>query len=105
YDLATVLLSLVAAIVASWVALFVVSRKTWGTLSAVSGSVVMGSGVATMHYVGMEAMRLAGMCHWNYQIVALSVVIAIAVSFVALFISFRLRMERRAMAPLKLAAA
>ena len=44
-----------------------------------------------MHYVGMEAMRLPAMCHYDPRIVALSVVLAIVISFVALLLTFSLR--------------
>src|SRR5690348_18362165 len=56
YDWPTVLLSLTAAITASAVALIIVSRPKmkWGR--ALLGSVVMGSGIAAMHYTGMAAM-------------------------------------------------
>ncbi len=105
YDLPLVVLSLVAAIFASAVALFVVSRSSLGMLGAIVGCIVMGTGIATMHYVGMYAMRLEGMCVWNMPIVALSVAIAVVVSFVALWIAFYLRSEMREFSPLKLAAA
>ncbi len=105
YDLPMVLLSLVAAIFASAVALFVVSRTSLGIIAAVVGSLVMGSGIAAMHYVGMYAMRLEAMCMWNMPVVWLSVAIAIVVSMVALWIAFFLRGETREVSPLKLAAA
>jgi two-component system, sensor histidine kinase and response regulator len=105
YDMPTVAWSLLAAIASSALALFVVSRSNLGWFRAISGSIAMGAGICTMHYVGMEAMRLAGMCQWNMTIVALSVVIAIVVSFVALVLAFWFRSEMRALAPLKLASA
>ncbi len=104
YDWPTVFVSLVAAILASAVALFVVSRETMGLSRAWVGSVVMGAGIACMHYIGMAAMRLAAMCEWSYSLVALSVVLAIVISFVALWIAFRLRKERGGMGRLKLAS-
>src|SRR5438445_3032531 len=58
YDWPTVLLSLLAAIFAAAVALFVVSRPKMGWLRALIGSAFMGGGIATMHYTGMAAMRL-----------------------------------------------
>src|SRR5438093_11751227 len=64
YDWPTVLLSLLAAIFASAVALFIVSRQRMGWMRALIGSVIMGSGIAAMHYIGMAAMRLRGMCHY-----------------------------------------
>jgi PAS domain S-box-containing protein len=105
YDLPTVLLSMLPAIAASALALHVVSREKLGAGHAVVGSVIMGSAIASMHYVGMAAMRLPAMCGWDQRIVALSVAIAIVVSFAAIWLAFRLRTETRQLAPLKLASA
>jgi two-component system, sensor histidine kinase and response regulator len=58
YDWPTVAASLLCAIFASGVALFVVSRPRMGLLQAAMGSAVMGRGIAAMHYTGMAAMRL-----------------------------------------------
>jgi signal transduction histidine kinase/DNA-binding response OmpR family regulator len=91
YDWPTVLLSMVAAISASAVALFVVSRKHMGIKSALLGSVFMGSGIAAMHYIGMEAMRLPAMCHYSSGLVGLSVILAVVISFVAMWLTFGLR--------------
>src|SRR5260370_8543173 len=65
YDWPTVLLSMVAAVSASAVALFVVSRKTMGVAAAIIGSVPMGGGIAAMHYIGMEDLRPPGMGHYS----------------------------------------
>jgi PAS domain S-box-containing protein len=91
YDWPTVLVSLLAAIFASWVSLFVVSQRTMGWPQVAVGSVLMGSGIAAMHYIGMEAMRLPAMCHYDGAMVALSVALAIAIAFVALRMTFALR--------------
>jgi two-component system sensor histidine kinase/response regulator len=91
YDWPTVFLSMVASVAASGLALFIVSRKTMSIVTAAVGSVFMGTGIAAMHYVGMEAMRLPAMCHYNSRIVALSVVLAIVISFVALLLTYSIR--------------
>ena len=93
YDWPTVLLSMIAAVAASAVSLFVVSRKTMGMKAAIFGSLLMGIGIAAMHYIGMEAMRLPGMCHYSIGIVALSVVLAVVISFVAMWLTFGLRAQ------------
>jgi diguanylate cyclase (GGDEF)-like protein/PAS domain S-box-containing protein len=93
YDLPTVALSLVAAISASAVALFVVSRPKMSFGQGVAGSVVMGGGIAAMHYIGMAAMRCGAAVVYDRRIVALSIVLAIAISIVALHLAFRLRDE------------
>jgi diguanylate cyclase (GGDEF)-like protein/PAS domain S-box-containing protein len=96
YHLPTVLLSLLAAIAASAVALFVVSRATMSLWQEISGSIVMGSGIAASHYIGMAAMRCSAVIMYDSRIVALSIMLAIAISLVALRLAFRLRDERRA---------
>jgi two-component system sensor histidine kinase/response regulator len=93
YDWPTVLISLLCAVFASAVALFVVSRQKMGLRQAAVGSFVMGSGIAGMHYVGMAAMRLPAMCTYVHGLVVLSVMLAILISLVALRLTFRLREE------------
>jgi signal transduction histidine kinase/Fe-S-cluster formation regulator IscX/YfhJ len=95
YDWPMVFLSMLAAIAASALALFVVSRKTMTVSTAIVASLFMGSGIAAMHYIGMEAMRLPAMCHYDTRIVALSVVLAIVISLVALFLTFTLRKQTK----------
>jgi len=83
YHVPTVLLSLLAAIFASFVALFVVSRPRMTTLNVVGGSLLMGAGIATMHYTGMAAMRLAAMHHYHPGVWLLSVLLAIFVAYIS----------------------
>lgn len=91
YDWPTVFASMVAAVAASAVALFIVSRKTMSLVGAGLGSLLMGSGIAAMHYTGMEAMRLPAMCSYNWPIVRLSVLLAVVISFVALLLTYSIR--------------
>ena len=105
YDWPTVLVSLFAAIFASGVALFVVSRRRMDLGNALAGSAIMGSGIATMHYIGMAAMRLPAMCRYDSLLVVLSVVLAIVMSLVALWLSFHLREHAKTTWPKKCASA
>ncbi len=93
YDWPTVLLSLLAAIFASGVALFVVSRPSMTLLRTCIGSLFMGGAIAGMHYIGMEAMRLPAMCHYSVPLVVLSIILAVAISLAALWLTFQLRGE------------
>jgi diguanylate cyclase (GGDEF)-like protein/PAS domain S-box-containing protein len=93
YHVPTVAASLVAAILASAVALYVVSRSIMGILQVLAGSLAMGAGIAAMHYIGMAAMRCAAVVTYNTGIVLLSIGIAVAISFVALQLAFRARSE------------
>src|SRR4030088_464503 len=105
YHWPTVLLSLFAAILASVVALGVVSRQKMSWRRALAASVLMGTGIASMHYIGMAAMRLRAMCHFNSLLVALSVVLAILISLAALWITFHFRNEKTGIGWQKLAGA
>ncbi len=105
YDWPTVMLSLRVAILASGVALYVVSRKNMGLWRSMSGSVVLGAGIAAMHYIGMNAMRSTAMCHYNPALVALSIALAIVISFAALRLAFLARDEKRGVSPRKIISA
>jgi len=105
YHWPTVLLSLFAAILASVIALYVVSRQKMGGSQAVAGSVLMGAGIASMHYIGMAAMRLPAICRFNSFLVVLSVAFAILISLAALWITFHFRDEKTGIGWEKLAGA
>jgi len=93
YDWPTVLLSLLCAVIASGLALFIVSRDAMTLAEAGVGGILMGAGIACMHYIGMDAMRLPAMCSYAPALVAFSVVLACVISFVALFLTFSLRSQ------------
>src|SRR6201981_3022674 len=105
YHWPTVLLSLFAAVLASVIALYVVSRQKMGAARAVAGSVLMGAGIASMHYIGMAAMRLPAICQFNSSLVVMSVVFAVLISFAALWITFHFRDEKTGIGWEKLAGA
>jgi two-component system sensor histidine kinase/response regulator len=105
YDWPTVLVSLFAAIGASGIALFFVSRTQLSLRRASLASLPMGAAIAGMHYIGMAAMRLPAHCHYSRPIVALSVALAIVISLVALWLTFHLRGETSSWAWRKIVSA
>ncbi|MCU1301678.1 MAG: hypothetical protein JWQ87_1962 [Candidatus Sulfotelmatobacter sp.] len=105
YHWPTVLLSLFTAILASAIALYVVSRQKMGAFRAIAGSVLMGTGIASMHYIGMAAMRLPAVCQFNSSLVVMSVVFAVLISFAAIWITFHFRDEKTGIGWEKLAGA
>src|SRR5882757_4898781 len=105
YHWPTVLLSLVAAILASVIALHVVSRQSMHPARALAGSVLMGAGIAGMHYIGMDAMRLPAVTQFNPFLVVLSVVLAVLISLGALSMVFQFRHETKGIGWEKLAGA
>jgi PAS domain S-box-containing protein len=96
YDVPIVLISMAVAVVASGVALFIVSRQKMGWLEFLTGGIFMGVGIAAMHYTGMAAMQLEATTQYNPTPVALSIIIAIAASLIALRLAFDLRTETMA---------
>ena len=58
-----------------------------------------------MHYIGMAAMRLPAICSYSLALVALSVVLAVLISMVALWLTFTLRRDRQHDRAKKIAAA
>jgi PAS domain S-box-containing protein len=93
YHWPTVLASLLLTIFASAVALYVVSRQRMGLMGALTGSVIMGGGIAGTHYIGIAAMRLPASARFSPLLVAVSVLLAIFFSLIALLMAFDLREE------------
>ncbi|MGI4830648.1 MAG: MHYT domain-containing protein, partial [Janthinobacterium lividum] len=88
YDWPTVVLSLVVALAASAIALILVARKTLSWSNTVLGGTVMGAAIASMHYIGMSAMRMSTALSYSKPMVALSVTLAVGISMVALRLTF-----------------
>src|ERR1700680_2332349 len=58
YDLSLMLVSVVVAIAASFLALIVISRPELGASTLVPAGTLMGGAIAGMHYIGMAPMRM-----------------------------------------------
>ena len=101
----TVLLSYAVAVAAAALALYVVSRKAMSSARAVGSGVVMGCGIAALHYMDMSAMRMAADCRFDFLLVALSVALAIGFSYSALRLAFYFRDATEEVAWRKLASA
>jgi two-component system sensor histidine kinase/response regulator len=85
YDVLTTSLSILPGILASLVALIVISRTELGLHWRLTvGSILMGAGIGTMHYIGMAAMRLPAFLLYDPDKVAISIVAAIVLAYVAL---------------------
>lgn len=91
YNFLLVLVSLVAAALGSGQALFIISRPTVNLSTLLTGSICMGIAIAAMHYIGMAAMQMSADIHYNPQLFALSVAIAVLVSLAAIKLSLKFR--------------
>jgi NO-binding membrane sensor protein with MHYT domain/serine phosphatase RsbU (regulator of sigma subunit) len=86
YDLPIVIVSWLAAVIASGIAFYSLHRGFAHWFSLLIPGTLMGSGIGSMHYIGMAAMRVPAEMHHNYWIVALSVLVAVTGSIAALLI-------------------
>lgn len=87
YDFATTAFSLGLAIGVSYLALVVTTQARLTPLRLVTGGVLMGFGIAGMHYTGMAAMQMAPGIHYRPAWFAASLVIAIGASTAALWMA------------------
>ncbi|MGW2303934.1 MHYT domain-containing protein [Streptomyces sp. NPDC001809] len=85
YDVPLTLLSLVVAMAVVGVGVFVVGHGRDRARSLLIGGLTTGIGVASMHYLGMAALRLHGEVRFDPLLVALSVVIAVVAATAALW--------------------
>jgi signal transduction histidine kinase/NO-binding membrane sensor protein with MHYT domain len=93
YDIPLLVLSIVVAIVASAIALFVVSRRMVPVPPLIVAGFAMGAAISGMHYIGIWSMRLSARIGWDARLVAASITIAIVAAFAALWLAFRFRGE------------
>jgi len=91
YDVPLTLLSCAVAIVVVAIGLFIVGFAGSGTPVVITGGVLTGIGVASMHYMGMTAMNMAGDLSYQPVLVALSVVIALVAATAALWFALKVR--------------
>ncbi|CAJ0717352.1 putative bifunctional diguanylate cyclase/phosphodiesterase [Ralstonia mannitolilytica] len=105
YDVSITLASLAIAIAASAFALWLVSRRELPWRRLLGGALLMGVGVAGMHYTGMAALRMKPGIDYDPAMFVLSVVIAVLASGAALWIAFRLRGQSHRVRVLRAGAA
>lgn len=90
YDAGLTIASGLLAIFVMSVALFLMSTRPNTTRLLISG-VIAGSGIVSMHYIGMASMHMHAEMHHDPLFVALATVIALVAATVALWFSWRLR--------------
>jgi diguanylate cyclase len=91
YDVPATLASLAVAIVTSGFALAITSGRRLTVPRLAGSAVIMGTGISAMHYMGMAAITILPRIAYDPFLVAVSILIAIAASFVALWLFFQLR--------------
>lgn len=86
----TTLLSALPGFFASWVALDLLARDQISKRVLLYGGLLVGSGIGLMHYTGMEAMRTQLQLGYDPYWFAASIVIAVLLAVLALWVRFGL---------------
>ncbi|WP_371885211.1 MHYT domain-containing protein [Caballeronia sp. S22] len=96
FGFATTLASWAAAVLVCWLGLTFVTSPNPSSSSVFVGAMLMGVGIAVMHYSGMSAMQMSPPIRYMPIPAALSVIIGMAASYVALRMITQLRTIERA---------
>ncbi|WP_166836595.1 MHYT domain-containing protein [Rheinheimera pleomorphica] len=84
-------LSMLPSIAASWVALDLISKKQLARTQLLVGGVLVGAGIGTMHYMGMAAMQMSVALRYDLPMFLLSILVAVVLAVIALWVRFGLR--------------
>ncbi|WP_406129805.1 MHYT domain-containing protein [Streptomyces sp. NBC_00989] len=91
YDVPLTVLSLLVAMVVVCAGVFAVGYGRDRGRALFLGGLTTGLGVASMHYLGMAAMRLHGGVHYDPMLVGLSVLIAVVAATAALWAALNIK--------------
>ncbi len=90
YEPAGTIFSMIPGMLASGIALNAISKPDEPGLGRLSiSAVLMGAGIAAMHYSGMAAMQPEALLRYNAGLVVISIVVAVVLAFVSLGIRFQ----------------
>ncbi|MBW8898705.1 MAG: PAS domain S-box protein [Massilia sp.] len=90
YDPAATIMSSLPSIGASFVALALIARERLGGWGLLAGGVLVGAGIGVMHYAGMTGMRMGLELRYDPLMFALSIVVAVVLATLALWVRFGL---------------
>jgi len=90
YNVPVTILSMVIAVAVVGIGVFIVGFSQAGNGPLLLGGTIIGLGVASMHYLGMGAVRVDASLSYNYGLVAASVIIAVIAGTAALWMALRL---------------
>ena len=90
YTLSLTVLSLVPAMLGSGAALHFMAHPSLKVHQLLVGALLMAVGIGSMHYIGMEAMRMDGL-RYDVLFFVLSIVVAFLLALAALYLHFRVR--------------
>jgi PAS domain S-box-containing protein len=91
YDPAITLWSMLPSIAASALALRLIEDRDIRPWQLIGGGIAIGAGIGAMHYTGMAAMRMAAALRYDPAMFGLSILVAVGLAILALWVHFRLR--------------
>ncbi len=91
YDTTGTMLSTIPGILASTLAIKIISRRSLSPARLALGGLLIGVGIGAMHYAGMAAMRLDGIIRYDTRLFLMSILVAIVLATLALWTRFRLQ--------------
>jgi NO-binding membrane sensor protein with MHYT domain len=91
YNVPVTIVSMLIAIVVVGIGLFIVTWGNGGWRPLLIGGAIVGVGVASMHYLGMEAMSMPDSMSYNAPLFVLSVLIAVIAGTAGLWAGTRVR--------------
>ena len=89
YDLSLTLLSLIVPVAVTGIGFAVVNQPRRSRFALVASGLLMGIGIAAMHYTGMAAMHVPASLRYDALWVAVSILIAVGASTIALWLAFK----------------
>lgn len=100
HDLLLTLISLMFGVLTSALALAIVQTRELSLYKLILGGSVLGAGIVFLHYIGISALHIGGTLSYDPLLFMLSIIIAVGGSMGALWLSFRLRLEKGSKCPL-----
>jgi PAS domain S-box-containing protein len=91
YDPAITLWSMLPSIGASALALHLIGGREIRPWQLIGGGVAVGAGIGAMHYTGMAAMQMAPALRYDPVMFGISIIVAVVLAILALWVRFRLR--------------
>ncbi|PJZ27853.1 MHYT domain-containing protein [Leptospira kmetyi] len=90
YDKTLTIVSMFPSFIASMIALAYVGRPKIHWVELVVGGVLVGSGIGSMHYTGMAAMRTDVLLRYDPIFFVLSILVAVVLAILSLWVRFGL---------------
>lgn len=89
YELGWTGASLIMAIIASALALFILQKQNYTVFQLAMGGIIIGLAISTMHYMGMEGMKIHTSIHYLPGLFFLSILIGISAAEAALYLALQ----------------